>query len=179
MKFQIRHFPELDSTNTALQKLASEGAEEGLVISTDFQTGGRGKPGNKWISPKGKNLLFSVLLRPPVSTAKAQMLTQIVCRTVAGVLKKNGIDSTFKRPNDVLVNGKKICGVLTEAQSSGERTESVVVGVGLNVNAEPAELIPEATSMKIETKKDYPREAVLKDFLDQLNQDLKDFYGKD
>lgn len=107
------------------------------------------------------------------------MLTQIVCRTVASVLKKNGIDSTFKRPNDVLVNGKKICGVLTEAQSLSDRTESVILGVGLNVNSEPAELIPEATSMKIETGKDYSREAVLKDFLDQLNQDLKDFYGKD
>jgi BirA family biotin operon repressor/biotin-[acetyl-CoA-carboxylase] ligase len=176
--WHLLHFPELESTNTHLIQLAKTGAPEGTVVTTDFQTGGRGKPGREWVSPKGKNLLFSVLLRPPVSPAKAPMLTQISCRTVAAVLKKHGIESTLKKPNDVMVDGKKICGVLTEASSRENRVESVVVGIGLNINATQKELIPEATSMRILTGREFPRDQILQDFLEQFKTDLKSFYAK-
>src|SRR3989338_8343996 len=109
LKFKIRHYPEVDSTNTLAKEFASQQAKEGLVFTADYQTAGRGKPGNQWISPKGKNLLFSVLLRPPVTPARAPHLTQIACRSVSKVLQMHGIESTFKRPNDVMVNGRKIC----------------------------------------------------------------------
>ena len=174
-RYEIRHYPELDSTNSYLQKLALEGAAEGLVITTDFQTAGRGKPGRTWVSPKGKNLLFSILLRPKVAANKALIVTQITCQTVISVLKKYGIDAVPKRPNDVLVDGKKICGVLTEASTKENKIESVIVGIGLNVNAEQKELIPEATSMKILKNQEFSREEILNDFLAQFEKDLKGF----
>ena len=176
LAWRLHHFPELDSTNTYLLTQAKTGAAEGLVITTDFQSGGRGKPGREWVSPKGKNLLFSILLRPEISPAKAPMLTQITCRTVQTVLKKHGIESTLKRPNDVMVDGKKICGVLTESGSKENKIESIVAGIGLNVNASQKELIPEATSMKILTGRDFSRDEILRDFLAQYRLDLKLFY---
>jgi biotin-[acetyl-CoA-carboxylase] ligase BirA-like protein len=160
--FTIRHFKELRSTNTHLQKLAAEGAEEGLVIVADYQTEGRGKPGRQWISPAGKNLLFSVLLRPPISQAEAPMITQIACRSVAAILKNEfGLDPAFKRPNDILINGKKICGVLTESSSSLTQLKSVIIGIGLNVNATADELVssnchPESQSCHSEQSEESP-----------------------
>jgi BirA family biotin operon repressor/biotin-[acetyl-CoA-carboxylase] ligase len=178
MKFTIQFFNELPSTNTFAREQAAQGAAQGLVIVADYQTVGRGKPGRKWVSPAGKDLLFSLLLRPPVRPNQAPMITQIACRSVAEVLNKRyKIPTTFKRPNDILVKGKKICGVLTEAQSlSNRKLESVVVGIGLNVNSEPQELPETATSLKAFKGQEYPREKILKEILDQLLSDLKEFY---
>ena len=178
MKFQLQYFKELPSTNTLALELAGKGAGEGLVIIADHQTNGRGKPGRKWISPAGKDLLFSVLLRPRVPPHRAPLLTQIACRAVAKVLKGCKITSTFKRPNDILVQGKKICGVLVEASSGSKgKLESAVVGIGLNVNASLKELVPQATSMKEITGREYSRQNLLKQILRELRNDLKEFYG--
>jgi len=175
MQFNIQHFEEIPSTNTLALELASKQAEEGLVIVADYQTEGRGKPGRKWVSPRGKNLLFSLLLRPAVPPSRAPILTQITCRSVAKVLTEQyGISSTFKRPNDILVGGKKICGILVEARSSASGTlDCVVIGIGLNVNARPQELVPEATSLKELTGKEISRENLLHEILNQLQEDLK------
>ena len=175
MKFDIRQFEEIPSTNTLALELASKQAEEGLVIVADYQTKGRGKPGRKWVSPRGKNLLFSLLLRPEIPPGRAPILTQIACRSVAKVLLEHyGISSTFKRPNDILVTGKKICGILVEASSSASGTlDCVVIGIGLNVNAQTRELVPEATSLKELTGKEISRENLLHEILNQLQEDLK------
>ncbi|HNX68242.1 MAG TPA: biotin--[acetyl-CoA-carboxylase] ligase [Candidatus Omnitrophota bacterium] len=175
--FQIRYIPEVTSTNTVALEEATQGAAEGLVILTDHQTSGRGKPGNDWFSPRGKNLLFSVLIRPPLRTDQAPLLTQIACRAVAKVLKeKYAIGSEFKRPNDVMVGNKKICGTLVEALSTGTELEAAVIGIGLNVNAEAPELIPTAISMKMITGKTYPLEEILEGILDELNDKLREWY---
>ena len=176
LEFVIEHFSEVSSTNTLARQRAEQGSPEGLVIAADFQTEGRGKPGRTWISPSGENLLFSVILRPPIKINEAPLLTQIICRSVASVLKETGIESTFKRPNDILVAGKKICGVLVEAVSQGKKLQSVILGIGLNVNADPAHLVPDATSMKAVTSKTYDLEVLLKKVLSQIKKDVLVFY---
>ena len=177
IRFIIRHIPEVLSTNTIALEEAKADAQEGLVITTDYQTAGRGKPGRQWISPTGKNLLCSILLRPPLSPAQAPMLTQITCRAVAKVLKeKYAIASEFKRPNDVMVRSQKICGTLVEAVSSPAKLEAVVIGIGLNVNADASELPPEGTSMKVLTKKVYSTQEVLGHILAELGQKVDELY---
>jgi BirA family transcriptional regulator, biotin operon repressor / biotin---[acetyl-CoA-carboxylase] ligase len=177
IQFKRQHFPEVSSTNTVALDAARQGAPEGLVITADHQTSGRGKPGRQWLSPSGKNLLCSMLLRPPVSQAQAPMLTQVTCRAVAKVLKeKYDISSEFKRPNDVMVNAKKICGTLVEAISSPSKLEAVVIGIGLNVNAGSSELPPEGISMKIITGLNYSIDEILKHILDEIDAKCHEFY---
>ncbi len=178
VQFSIRHIPEVTSTNTVALEAASQGAPEGLVITTDHQTAGRGKPGRKWLSPSGKNLLCSILLRPPLSPAQAPMLTQVACRAVAKVLKeKYDIASEFKRPNDVMVGSKKICGILTEASSSPSKLETVVIGIGLNVNAEGSEIPPEGISMGAITGLKYSLSDVLDPILAELSIKCHELYN--
>ena len=178
-RFHVKHFKELSSTNTYLLELSPQKIQEGLVIVADYQTRGRGKPGREWLSPAGKNLLFSVLIKPPVSPAKAPLLTQIACRSVAEVLRNHGIVSQFKRPNDILVENKKICGILVETGTSGAKLDYAIIGVGLNVNASPAELGGKVTSMKEIGGKRYTLKPLLKEILTQLGKDLEFFYAPD
>lgn len=176
----IFRFKRIDSTNSAALRYARRGARSGSVFVADYQTKGRGKWGRKWVSPPGKNLLFSILLRPKLKAPEAPMVTQIACRSVARVLElRFGLPTSFKRPNDVLVNGRKICGVLVEAQgrSNGE-LESLVIGIGLNVNASPQELAPGATSLKAEIGRRQPRGMILVAMLRQLKKDLKGWHQK-
>ena len=107
------------------------------------------------------------------------MLTQIACRSVAAVLKKEyGLAPTFKRPNDVLIHGKKICGVLTETSSSGKKLEAVIVGIGLNVNASGKELFEGSTSIQEETGNETDKRVLLDQLLGQIAPDIQRFYSK-
>jgi len=175
--FEIRHIPEVTSTNTVILEEATQGAAEGLVVLTDYQTGGRGKPGNIWISPRGKNLLFSALLRPPLRPDQIPFLTQIACRAVAKTLQEHyGIESKFKRPNDVMVGPKKICGTLVEAISTTTKVEAAVVGIGLNVNTEPGELPKDGISMKMLTGQTYSLQEILEYILEELSDRISELY---
>jgi len=175
--FHIETLGEVTSTNTLLLERARQGAPEGLVLTAQCQTAGRGKPGRQWTSPTGKNLLCSILLRPPLSPAQAPMLTQVACRAVAKVLKeKYDIASEFKRPNDVMVGSRKICGTLVESISSKGKLEAVVIGIGLNVNAETSELPPEGVSMKTLIKKECSIKEILDSILEELGQKADELY---
>ncbi|MFH0984087.1 MAG: biotin--[acetyl-CoA-carboxylase] ligase [Candidatus Omnitrophota bacterium] len=177
IQFKIQHIPEVSSTNTLALDAARQGEPEGLVIISDHQTEGRGKPGRQWLSPMGKNLLCSILLRPPLSQAQAPILTQVACRAVAKVLKeKYAIASEFKRPNDVMVGSRKICGTLVEALSSPSKLEAVVIGIGLNVNAEMSELPQEGISMKIMTGTSYAIDEILGHILDEMGMKCSELY---
>lgn len=177
LQFQIEKLGEVTSTNTLLLERAKQGAPEGLVLTATSQTAGRGKPGNSWVSPEGKNLLCSILLRPPLTQAQAPMLTQVACRAVANVLKERyGIDSKFKRPNDVMVGSSKICGILVEAISTPTRLEALVIGIGLNVNAEASELPSNGTSMKLVTNRKSSIETVLDQILNELSLKITELY---
>ena len=177
--FNIHHVAELESTNTFAREQANLGAEEGSVFVAEHQTGGRGQFDRKWVSVPGKNLLFTLLLRPAMAPNQAPMLTQIACRSVAEVLKKSyGIESTIKNPNDVMVNGKKICGILVESSSnSPKKVESVIIGVGLNVNEAPKNVQPEPISMKDVLGKDLDIQEALQAILKQFAKDLSKFYA--
>jgi BirA family biotin operon repressor/biotin-[acetyl-CoA-carboxylase] ligase len=177
IQFQIRHIPEVTSTNTVVLEEATQGAAEGLVVRTDHQTEGRGKPGNIWLSPRGKNLLFSALLRPPLRPDQIPFLTQIACRAVAKTLKKHyAIETEFKRPNDLMVGSKKICGTLVEALSTPTMVEAAVIGIGLNVNADSNELPEEGISMKMLTRKVYSLEEILEFILEELGERAAELY---
>lgn len=177
--FSVRHFKELDSTNTYASAQAEAGATEGQVYAADFQTHGRGQFDRTWESPAGKNLLCSILLRPPMAPAEAPLITQLTAQSIAAVLeKKYGIAASIKKPNDILAQGRKICGILVESSSrSPQKVEHVIIGVGLNVNEAPKEIQPPAISMKEITGKEYKIRPVLDHLLGQLGQDLEKLYA--
>jgi BirA family transcriptional regulator, biotin operon repressor / biotin---[acetyl-CoA-carboxylase] ligase len=131
------------STNAALRQIA-ESARSGTTLVTDEQTGGRGRLGRTWVSAPGLDLTFSVLLRPSLSTAKGHLLALATGVAVAEVLEEGfGLQGqvTLKWPNDVLLGGKKVCGILFDASADAERILWAVAGIGLNVNSEPSQLL--------------------------------------
>ncbi len=143
----------VDSTNTVAFKLAQDGAVHGEIVVAEEQTHGKGRRGRSWVSPPGKNLYFSVVLRPDLPPSRASELTLVAAVAVAETLREAGVKADIKWPNDVVVGGKKIAGILTELSADTERVHFVVVGVGVNLNCELNELPPElretATSLKV------------------------------
>jgi BirA family biotin operon repressor/biotin-[acetyl-CoA-carboxylase] ligase len=148
----LHYFPTIDSTNVYAARLAHEGAPAGAVVIADAQTGGKGRLGRSWVSPAGVNLYLSLILRPPVSTAVAPQLNLLAAVAVAeAIIEVSGLTPAIKWPNDVLVNGKKVCGILAEMQTEAGVLQSVVLGIGVNVNAPlsafPPELQDKASSL--------------------------------
>ncbi len=127
-------FEEVGSTNEIAFELARNGAPEGTVVIADSQTKGKGRLSRKWISPPGVNLYMSAIFRPAIVAKEAPFITLVASIAVAEAVKNAGADAIIKWPNDVLVNGKKVAGVLTQMQTVGDRVDFVVVGVGVNIN---------------------------------------------
>ena len=176
----IHYFEELDSTNIRINELAKDGAEHGTVIVADRQTAGKGRRGRTWESPSGMNLYFSILLRPEIATEKAAMLTLIMAYSTARLLRENwNLQAEIKWPNDLVVSGKKICGILTEMSLEGYEIGHVVVGTGINVNVTdfPEDLKDKATSLYLESNLLFDRKKllneVLKEFWKQYNKFLE------
>jgi BirA family biotin operon repressor/biotin-[acetyl-CoA-carboxylase] ligase len=135
---------EVDSTNDWAKKLATYGAYEGTVVVAETQTKGRGRLDRGWISPTG-GLWFSLILRPKLRPAESVKLTFVAGLAVAKVLREMfGLKAETKWPNDVLVNGRKICGVLTEMNTTGETVNLVVVGIGINANFDVEKVFPDS-----------------------------------
>jgi BirA family biotin operon repressor/biotin-[acetyl-CoA-carboxylase] ligase len=163
------------STNDEVKRLAENGAPEGTLVVADFQTAGRGRLDRRWWSPPGSNLLLSILFRPAfLAPHQAQRLTMLcslaACDAIAAV---TGLQADVKWPNDLLMGGKKVCGLLAELGVVGARLGYAVVGAGLNVNADfegadaPALMAP-ATSLKIEAGREVSRLAVLAALLERV-----------
>jgi len=126
---------EIDSTNTHAFKLAEAGAAEGTVVLADAQTAGKGRLGRTWLSPPGVNLYCSVILRPPIAPLAACQLTFLSVVAVARAVEKcTSLTPEIKWPNDLLVSGKKVCGLLNEMNAETEQVNFVVLGIGVNVN---------------------------------------------
>jgi|AntRauTorckE6833_2_1112554.scaffolds.fasta_scaffold12284_4 BirA family biotin operon repressor/biotin-[acetyl-CoA-carboxylase] ligase len=153
--FRVLWREQVSSTNDALRELAEKGMAEGLVMVTDDQTAGRGRRGAKWISPKGESLAFSVLLRPTEAKAFWSRLSLIAGLAVAEALEKYVPLAEIKWPNDVLIGGKKIAGILVEAGR-----DYVIVGIGINVNTTGFPPGLAATSLAIERGEEVAREEV-------------------
>ncbi len=152
---EVVFFEETDSTNLRAQALGDAGAVEGTVIIADRQSAGKGRLGRQWFSPPGVNLYASILLRPPISPRFAPQLTFVSAVAVARALEEiAGLETTVKWPNDILLNGKKVAGLLNELSAETERVHYVVLGIGVNLNMAadefPADLRYPATSVAIE-----------------------------
>lgn len=160
------YIAEIDSTQQILKKLAAQDAPEGIVATAGRQTHGRGRRGRLWLSPYGKNLYFSALLRPKLAPGDVQLLNLAAGIAVRSVLKElHGVAAEMKWPNDILANGRKICGILSEAAGEPDRVYYAITGIGVNVNLRREDLSGEtvetATSILIETGKTTPRPFLL------------------
>ena len=155
----------VDSTNSHAFKLALGGEPEGTCIIAETQETGKGRLGRRWFSPVGKNLYMSVVLRPLIPPSSVYPITFLSSLAVYDTIKKvTGIEPTLKWPNDVLVNGKKICGTLLELSTEADMVRFVVVGIGLNINMEDKDIDEEiqskATSLLLQVKKPFARPMV-------------------
>ena len=152
------------------QRLLGEEHHEGAVVVTEEQTEGRGRLGRRWHSPPGVSLLFSILLEPPVETARLPELSLVAGEACAGAIAATtGTTPEIKLPNDVLISGRKVAGILAEA-----REGRVVLGIGVNVNVPEEELPTEvdvpATSLLVETGHELDRADLLVELLDRLER---------
>jgi len=165
---KILEFEKLKSTQKKAKEIAKE-AEPWTVIVAKEQTGGYGRKGNFWYSPRG-GLYFSVIL-PKTKIEDLQILTILAAFCVAKILKEDfKLEPFIKLPNDVYVNNKKICGILTENIISGKEVKNSIIGIGLNTNIEdfPEELKEKATSLKRELKKEVEGRKILEKILKEL-----------
>lgn len=149
----VLYFPETDSTNTRAKRLGDEGAVHGTLVAADRQTGGKGRRGRRWESPAGSSIYMSILLRPDIPPDQAPMLTLVMAQSTAEAIRiRTGEEALIKWPNDIVINGKKVCGILTEMSTEIDYINHVVIGVGINVNQEtfPEEIRERAISLKTE-----------------------------
>jgi BirA family biotin operon repressor/biotin-[acetyl-CoA-carboxylase] ligase len=172
----IRVFQETTSTNDVADKLGRDGVKEGAVVFAESQTRGRGRLGRSWLSSQGKGLWFSVLLRPALSPQSATQITVASAIALARALKKTAaIQCGIKWPNDILVNERKLCGILTEMTAEVDKINYIVLGIGVNVNFLesdfPADLRKSATSLAIEAGRKFKRAEVAAAILRELNCD--------
>lgn len=163
----IYYETEMDSTNTQAKRLGEDGAANGTVVVTEKQTAGRGRRGKIWVSPEG-NCYISILLRPEVVVDRASIITLVTAMALAKAIKQvTALDTMIKWPNDVIANGKKLCGILTESSTDLEYINYVVVGIGINTNQTefPEELRETASSICLETGRKVSRPELLGAFL--------------
>jgi len=134
----IHYQTSIDSTNALAKRLAGQGAPEGTLVITEEQTAGRGRRGRSWVSPPGANLIFSVLLRPPMDGDRVFVLTMVLALAgVKAVKRVAGVEAMIKWPNDLYVGPKKLAGILTEFAVRGKQVDWVVPGMGMNVGWHP------------------------------------------
>lgn len=178
---RIYHFFKVDSTNTVAMRLGEEGEPHGAVVLAEEQTAGRGRAGRAWISEKSAGIHATVLLRPPISPIQAPLLT-----LVAGLAARDAVAEELdlapdiRWPNDLLVHGRKFCGILTEMHAEPDRIHYAVVGIGVNVNQTrmPAELDGIATSLRMETGRIHSRLELLIRLLRNLDRYYNQFLAE-
>jgi len=173
MKFYPQWYERLPSTNTFLKELVGvrNQVPSGTVVAAREQTQGRGRREREWLSFEGENLTFSVLLRDPCEPRKMPAAAMAAALAVAELLASEGINASLKWPNDVLVNGKKICGILSEGITGG-----IIIGIGLNVNMKKADHIDQpATSVLMETAKHRDVDELLGKLLKHLSVRLDEW----
>lgn len=165
-------FESIDSTNMCARTLAEAGTDEGSVVVADYQSEGRGRLGRKWQAEPEKNLLFSVLLRPKLSKEQSGLLTFYAAIAVSRAIESmTGQRVECKWPNDILLNGKKICGILIENSFEQEHVAYSVLGIGLNVNqhAFTQELKERATSIAKELNTEVDRVKLFRRILEEID----------
>ena len=173
---RLSFYESIDSTNLLAWQEAGKGAPHGTLIVADLQTSGRGRRGRNWESPAGVNIYFSLLLRPELVQDRASMLTITMAHSVSkAIVRMAGLDCKIKWPNDIVVNGKKVCGILTEMGFNKDGGYYVVVGVGINVRSQhfASELADKATSLEDEDGRlqKLSRSHLLAEIMDAFEED--------
>jgi BirA family biotin operon repressor/biotin-[acetyl-CoA-carboxylase] ligase len=171
--WNINFFKEADSTQNLAHQAAKRGEEAGYVVIAEQQLAGRGRMGKSWHSPAGKGIWMSFIIKPSIPLAFMPQLTLltavVLCRAIQSV---TGIKAGIKWPNDLLIKGKKVSGILLETSAEDERIQNIVAGVGISVNLlesdYPQELRDKATSLRIESGKDVSREQLITAFFKEF-----------
>ncbi|WLD91800.1 biotin--[acetyl-CoA-carboxylase] ligase [Alkalihalobacillus sp. AL-G] len=172
----VHYEEQVTSTQEIAHRLAMEGAPEGTIAIAEQQTTGRGRLGRPWHSPKGSGIWMSIILKPNIPPQQAPQLTLLAAVSVVqGIQKSTGLKPQIKWPNDILIDGKKIVGILTELQAEADRVNSVIMGIGINVNTPedsfPEELASIATSLKVENGgSDIDRSELVRSILEEMEK---------
>lgn len=168
----------VDSTNNVAKTAAEQGGLHGTLFLAEQQSSGKGRRGRSWVSPPGTGIWMTILLRPQLEPSQASMLTLVAALSISRAIEKEtGLRAQIKWPNDVVVNGKKVCGILTEMSAEMEWIHYVVIGIGTNANLEkfPKELQEKATSLRIEGGKVVERVPIVCAFLSYFEMDYENF----
>ena len=150
---KVLYFDTIDSTNTKAQELAEKGYPSGTLVVVDKQESGKGRRGRSWVSPSGTGIFMTLMIKPDINPNNASMLTLVAALAVAkAITSVTGEEAMIKWPNDIVVNGKKVCGILTEMNAQFDYINHIVVGIGINVHNEsfPEEISQMASSLMIE-----------------------------
>ena len=172
---EIIRLEEIESTNTLIMQTPEYLLNHGLVVVADHQTAGRGRIGRKWASVPGKQLQFSAVLHPTVPKEQIPVMSLMVAVVVAEAMEKLlGLAPVLKWPNDILLNEKKVCGILLELKTLRPKEPLLVVGIGLNcfgpVEEFPEEIREQTTTLEVEAGKTFDRETMLSDIMDGLER---------
>lgn len=179
---KIYYYKTIDSTNKIAKKIAFK-EKEGTIVIAEEQTQGRGRMGRTWISPKKTGIYFSLILKPKIPQMEVGKLTLIGAAAVHLALKEIGINSQIKWPNDIVINGKKACGILTEMTSDVNMNNHIIIGIGINVNLDkneiPENLKHKATSLKIESNFKVNRKKLFAEVLNKFEEMYVHFIEND
>ncbi|WP_082234013.1 biotin--[acetyl-CoA-carboxylase] ligase [Halobacillus massiliensis] len=179
MAGQLHHFEEVSSTQEIAHQLAKQGKPHGTVVIADQQLSGKGRMERPWDSPKGKGIWMSMLLRPKLPPIQAPQLTLLTATVLAEVIEqKTGLKPQIKWPNDILIQHKKMAGILTEMQAEQDQIQYVVIGTGLNINQKAEDIAQEihykATSLLMETQEEWG----IQDFIQSLLVQFEETYDR-
>lgn len=169
---------QVDSTNEVAKRAGDAGAEHGAVFRADRQSAGKGRRGRSWYSEAHDNLYFTILLRPKLAPEKASMLTLVMAYAVAqAVREETGLEGLIKWPNDIVVHGKKVCGILSEMKLAGTAVDYCVVGVGVNVGQKhfAEDIQDKATSLAVEAGRSVETNVLLQKILYFFEQEYECF----
>lgn len=173
---KIIHYDSIDSTNTVAYDLAKKGVPEGAIVLSEGQTKGRGRLSRQWLSPRHKGIYMSIVLRPEITPFQAPKITLLAAvSTVLGIRQASGVPALIKWPNDILLNGKKIGGILTEMEAETDSVNFLVIGIGINVNTKESELPKGATSIFEESGAKASRIESTKAILERLDENYQLF----
>lgn len=172
------YFDATDSTNIQARRLAEAHAPHGTLVVSDRQDGGKGRRGRSWASPSGVGIWMSLILRPEIAPSSASMLTLAAALAVReGIREETGLSPLIKWPNDLVLNGKKICGILTEMSTELMEIQYVITGIGINVNQRefPSEIRDTATSLSLEAGRSFRRSSLIAAILKAFEKDYAAF----
>ena len=179
---KIFYYESIESTNTQGKRLAEAGEGHGTLVIADMQESGRGRRGREWISPPGTGIWMTLILKPSLHPRSASMLTLVMAVSVAKACREvTGLEAMIKWPNDIVVNGRKVCGILTEMSAEMDCINHIVIGTGINVNMEqfPEEISSIATSLRIEASGPVSRGMLIERVLKNFESDYQLFIAKE